>query len=85
MTPPYYRSIETGNTQFHPVSGLGKVFNAEEIEEDGTRTKPRTSLAPTKTEIAEAKRLQKNNAKTPSQTTEAKTGNGDSSKQEGSQ
>lgn len=55
----YYRNRETGLTQFHPVSGLGDTFNADEIEETGKPVKPRTSLAPSQAEIKEARDLMK--------------------------
>lgn len=79
----FYRNRETGKVQFHPKSGLGETFNADEIEDTGKPVKPRTSLAPSKAELKERKGLLKNHGNTPS-TTEAKTGTGDSH-QEGNQ
>ena len=61
----YYRSLETGKVQYHPKSGLGRVFNAEEIGEDGKSVKPRTSLAPSKTEIKAAKELLRDRSASP--------------------
>jgi len=55
----YYRNRETGRVQFHPKSGLGETFNADEIGEDGKPVKPYTSLAPSKAELKEATQLLK--------------------------
>ena len=79
---PYYRNNDTDKTQFHPKSGLGATFNAVEIEETGKPVKPRTSLAPSKKEIAESKALLKDHSGT-TKTTAAASGSGDSNKQEG--
>lgn len=93
----YYRNRETGIVQFHPVSGLGDDFNADEIGEDGKPVKPRTSLAPTADEIRNAKALLKDNTGDPiqiaaseavieaaSKTTASKPAAGDSNKEGGS-
>lgn len=62
----YYRNRTTGKVQFHPVSGLGDSFNADEIEETGRAIKPRTALAPSADELRDAKKLMKDNSPTPS-------------------
>ena len=79
----YYRNRVTDQVSFHPVSGLGETFNAEEIADNGKPVKPRTSLAPTAQELKDAKGLLKDNSGTPN-TTGATTGTGDSN-QEGDQ
>lgn len=76
----YYRNRETGIVQAHPQSGIGESLNSDEIEDNGKPVKPRTSLAPTKDELKKRSAL----AKGP-KTTEAKTGTGESKKQEGAE
>ena len=61
----YYRNRATGKVSFHPKSGLGETFNADEIGEDGKPVKPRTSLAPSADELKRAKELLKDNSGTP--------------------
>ena len=61
----YYRNRETGKVQFHPKSGLGETFNADEIGDDGKLVKPRTSLAPTPSEIKAAKELMRDKSASP--------------------
>jgi hypothetical protein len=61
----YYEHNITGNRSFHPVSGLGKTFNATEIGEDGKPVKPKTSLAPSADELKDAKALLKDHSASP--------------------
>lgn len=43
----YYRNRETGYISWHPVSGLGDTFNAEEVGENGKPILPLGSSAET--------------------------------------
>lgn len=53
----FYRNLETGKVQVHPVSGLGEFFNAEEVGEDGKAVKPFVALPITPDKVRDAKAL----------------------------
>lgn len=53
----FYRNLETGIIQSHPVAGLGDSFNAEEVGEDGKVVKPFVALPITPDKVRSAKAL----------------------------
>lgn len=56
---PLYRNRETHKTQFHPVSGLGETFNADEIDSTGNPVKPRVPLGSSSEEVKIARDAQR--------------------------